>query len=80
MGKKSEEEISKGDQLRMRMARVKGRIPHPFISIYEFKFGFGPGSESEKEKEKVRVRNVWHLRLLDERIVKNFETIAKESK
>ena len=74
MAKKTEAEISEGDQLRMRMARIKGKIPIPFISIYEFKHG------ELSVEDKRKVRNVWNLRLLDEAIIKNFEKIAKEAK
>lgn len=66
--------ITATDDLRMRMAKIKGEIPKPYISIYEFKFG------KLSEEEKNKVRNVYNLRITDETILKNFETIAKQTK
>lgn len=61
-------------ELRMRMSDILDKIPSPYMGIYQFKFG------KLSDKEKNKVRNVYNLRIVDEVIIKNFETIAKQAK
>jgi len=66
--------ISKTESLKDRMWRVKKKIRTPYVSVYEHLFG----KQSKDSRDKIR--QVFNLRVVDEKIIKNFEIIAKTAK
>lgn len=61
----------KKEELLKRMAVVREKLIKPFMPIYEYEFG------EQKEKRKTRIRNVYSLRIMDEKIISNFEKLIK---
>lgn len=63
------------NELRIRLIGAQSQLPSRInFDLYEFYFG------KLKASEKRRVQNVWLFKATDEKITKNFETLAKKTK
>ena len=62
---------NKGDKLKLRMLQIKPRFPKYYMPVYE---AFYPDADMD------RAKRVWNGTLQDEKIVKQFETIAETLK
>lgn len=65
-------DLSSDDSLKLRIMRVKSKLPARYISVYEHYFG------DQTKEQRQKVRDCIGLRDADEQITINIEKMAKE--